>query len=146
YWGLSAGDGPGEPPADGEYRAYAPAGPIDGTAHVTATLASVTHATASVLDNLHAAEHDSCLTLRGRYGFSSVNVDRGWVGRDMVGIDAGAAVLALDNYLMNDRVRSIFHNLSCVRQGLDRLGFRLTVGSLNSNRSVDESTVIRRAS
>ena len=41
----------------------------------------------------------------------------------MVGIDAGAAVLALDNYLMNNRVRAVFHHLPCVRLALERLHF-----------------------
>jgi hypothetical protein len=41
----------------------------------------------------------------------------------MVGIDAGAAVLALDNYLMENRVRAVFHELPCVRRGLESLGF-----------------------
>jgi hypothetical protein len=41
----------------------------------------------------------------------------------MVGIDAGAAVLALDNYLMADRVRAVFHSLPCVRRAMGRLGF-----------------------
>jgi hypothetical protein len=40
----------------------------------------------------------------------------------MVGLDAGAAVLALDNYLMADRVRTVFHRLPCVQLGLHRLG------------------------
>jgi hypothetical protein len=41
----------------------------------------------------------------------------------MVGIDAGAAVLALDNYLMADRTRTLFRGLPCVRRGMARLGF-----------------------
>jgi hypothetical protein len=123
YWGLSAGDGPGQPPSGDCYRCYAPAGPIDGTAHLTATLASVAHLPGAVLDNLHEAHQDSQLPARGRYGFSNVNVDRHWVGRDVVGIDVGAAVLALDNYLHEHRVRSVFQDLPCVRQGLARLGF-----------------------
>jgi hypothetical protein len=41
----------------------------------------------------------------------------------MVGIDAGAAVLALDNFLMADRVREVFHRLPCALRGLKRLGF-----------------------
>jgi hypothetical protein len=118
YWGLSAGDGPDE-----VYRAYSPAGPIDGTAHLTAALASVAHLPSAVLDNLRRAEQDSTLRPRGRYGFSSINVDCGWVSRDMIGIDAGAAVLALDNFLHDGRVRSVFHSLPCVQQGLERLHF-----------------------
>ena len=41
----------------------------------------------------------------------------------MVGIDAGAAVLALDNLLMPDRVRGTFHQVGCVQRGCERLGF-----------------------
>jgi len=121
FWGLSAGDGPGPGAADA-YRAYAPGGPLDGTAHVTATLASVAHLPDAVLDNARAAG-DRRLGAAGRYGLSNLNLDRRWVGRDMVGIDAGAAVLALDNYLMDGRVRAVFHALPCVEEGLRRLRF-----------------------
>jgi hypothetical protein len=123
FWGLSDGDGPGDPPERDTYRAYGPGERIDGTAHLTATLAAVAHAPDSVLENLWEAERDRTLAARGRYGFSNVNLDRAWVGRDVVGIDAGAAALALDNYLMGDRVRAVFHGLPCVRRALRRLGF-----------------------
>jgi hypothetical protein len=120
FWGLSAGDGPA--PAGYAYRCYAPPGPIDGTAHLTAALASVAHHPGPVLDCLRQADRDGSLAARGRYGFSNVNGT--WVSPDAVGIDAGAAVLALDNYLAGDRVRACFHSLPCVRSGLDRAGFR----------------------
>jgi len=123
YWGLSSGDGPGEHPGADAYRCYAPCGPIDGTAHLTAALASVAHDPGAVLQNLLEAQHERTLAARGRYGFSNVNLDRNWVSRDMVGIDAGAAVLAVDNYLMNHRVRHVFQTVPCVRRGLERLGF-----------------------
>jgi hypothetical protein len=123
YWGLSAGDGPASSPDGFTYRCYAPGGPIDGTAHVTATLASIAHHPELVLDNLRCAYHDRRWAPLGRYGFSNINTDRGWVGPEMVGIDAGAAVLALDNYLNGDRVRNVFHILPCVRHGLERSGF-----------------------
>jgi hypothetical protein len=124
FWGLSAGDGPADDAGPDVYRVYSPAGPVDGTAHLTASLASVAHHPGAVLDNLRAADRDTRLGARGRYGFSAVNLDRGWVARDMVGIDAGAAVLALDNALCGDRVRSVFHDLACVRRAVSRLGFR----------------------
>jgi hypothetical protein len=54
-----------------------------------------------------------------------VNLDRGWVARDVVGIDLGAAVLALDNGLASERVRHVFHGLECVGRGLERFGFRV---------------------
>jgi hypothetical protein len=122
-WGLSAGDGPADVPSGFAYRCYAPAGPVDGTAHVTATLASLAHRPELVLDNLRQAAHFGAL---GRYGFSNINLDRNWMARDMVGIDAGATVLALDNFLEGDRVRRVFHRLSCVQQSLQRGGFTRT--------------------
>ena len=127
FWGLSAGDGPGDRRSADAYRAYAPAGPLDGTAHLTATLASVAHHPGAVLENLCQADARWALPADGRYGFSNVNLDRGWVGRDMVGIDAGAAVLALDNFLAADRVRAGFHNAPRVAAGCERLGFTCRV-------------------
>jgi hypothetical protein len=123
YWGLSDGEGPGEPPETDAYRAYSPVENVDGTAHLMATLAAVGHDPAAVLENLYEGEHDQHLRPHGRYGFSNVNVDRDWVARDVVGIDAGAAVLAVDNYLMGNRVRLVFQAIPCVRQGMGRLGF-----------------------
>ena len=123
FWGLSAGDGPGAGGARLAYRCHSPAGPIDGTAHLTATLASAARHPAAVLENVQQALRDRALGACGRYGLSSVNLDRGWVGPDMIGIDAGAAVLALDNLLMAGRVRAVFHRVGCVRAGCERLGF-----------------------
>lgn len=124
FWGLSDGDCPGDRPGTHNYRAAGPGAALDGTAHLTAVLAAVAHAPAPALECLARADGDAGLGARGRYGLSSVNLDRQWVARDMVGIDAGAAVLALDNYLMENRVRRVFHTLPCVGRGLERLGFR----------------------
>lgn len=124
FWGLSAGDGPGKRDEDLAYRCYAPSGPIDGTAHLTATLASVQHRPDLVMENVCQALADRRRIMRGRYGLSNINLDHDWIGPDMVGIDAGAAVLALDNTLHGNRVRSLFHTIPCVRRGLERLGFR----------------------
>jgi hypothetical protein len=146
FWGLSAGDGPGEPPATDAYRTYSPSGPIDGTAHLTASLAAVAHCPQAVVENLREAEHDRQLEALGRYGFSNVNLDRHWVGRDMVGIDAGAAVLALDNYLMADRVRTVFHSLPCVRRAMGRLGFTPRAHPSAGRTDPDPALAIRRAS
>ncbi len=126
HWGLSAGDGPGVNPGRDTYCDYSPAKSLDGTAHLTATLASVAHHPGPVLENLRAAMEGPDRSPLGRYGMSCINRDQHWVGRDMVGIDAGAAVLALDNFLMEDRVRTIFHELDCVQRGLCRLGFQET--------------------
>ena len=68
HWGLSAGDGPGNAPALDTYRCYAPSGPVDGTAHLTATLGAIAHRPDAVLENLRNAETDGATTARGRYG------------------------------------------------------------------------------
>jgi hypothetical protein len=146
FWGLSAGDGPGDHTTPDRYRVYSPGGPIDGTAHLMASLASVAHCPAAVLRNLHEAEHDGRLGAHGRYGLSNVNLDRRWVGRDMVGIDAGAAVLALDNYLMPDRVRIVFQALPCVRRGMERLGFAPEGGPPAGKYESGPALTTRRAS
>jgi hypothetical protein len=124
FWGLSAGDGPGTGPEDAVYRCYAPGAPLDGTAHVSATVPSLAHRPALVWENLQQGRAERARPLHGRYGFSSVNLDRGWVGQDMVGIDAGAMVLALDNCLAADRVRRVFHRIEAVQCGLQRLGWK----------------------
>jgi hypothetical protein len=146
FWGLSAGDGPGEFSTPDTYRVYSPAGLIDGTAHLTASLASVAHCPEAVLENLHEAAHDRQLGARGRYGLSNVNLDHHWVGRDMVGIDAGATVLALDNYLMADRTRTVFQGLPCVRRGMERLGFTPAGRLLFGTHESDPALTVRRAS
>jgi hypothetical protein len=125
YWGLSAGDGPAHSSAPFAYRSYAPSGPIDGTAHLTASLASITQQPNLVMENLDRALGEERWQLWGRYGLSNVNAGRNWVGPDMVGIDAGALVLALDNHLHNNRVRQIFHRLECVQRGLELANFQL---------------------
>jgi hypothetical protein len=124
YWGLSAGDGPAIPPRELCYRCYAPGGPIDGTAHITAALASIGCRPDLVWPNIDRAANEQRWPLLGRYGFSNVNADCAWIGPDMVGIDAGAVVLALDNYLNENRVRNVFHTIPCVRRGLERSAFR----------------------
>ncbi|HZY87358.1 MAG TPA: hypothetical protein VFE78_21155, partial [Gemmataceae bacterium] len=68
------------------------------------------------------------------------------VGRDMVGIDAGAAVLALDNYLMADRVRDLFQGLPCVRRGMERLGFTPAGGPLFETHEPVPALTVRCAS
>jgi hypothetical protein len=123
YWGLSAGDGPAPPPEGFAYRCYAPSGPIDGTAHLTASFASVARRPDRIAENLERAAVERRGALLGQYGYSNVNVDRAWIAPDMIGIDAGALVLAFDNYLHDQRVRRVFHALPCVQRGLARAGF-----------------------
>jgi hypothetical protein len=121
YWCLSAGDGPGEGDQRDTYRCYSPAGPLDGTALLEVSLAALEHRPALVWENVCRGQREGLL---GHYGLANVNRDRGWVGQDLVGIDAGAAVLALDNQLHGNRVRQGFQALLPVRRGLKRLQAR----------------------
>jgi len=146
YWGLSSGDGPGDSAEEDTYRCYTPIGPVDGTAHLMAALASVQHSPTTVLENLYEAHREHGLHTHGRYGFSNINVDRSWVARDMVGIDAGAAALALDNFLMDNRVRQVFQEIPCVSQGLERLGFRRVLQPAVAHAEAAELPAARKAS
>lgn len=121
FWGISAGDGPCDLPCVDAYRAYSPTDSMDGTVHITATLASIGHSPHLVMPNVKAAESAQWKHIRGRYGYSNVNVDRDFVSRDIVGIDLGAAVLALDNVLHAERVRDVFMRLRPVRLALRRI-------------------------
>jgi hypothetical protein len=64
----------------------------------------------------------------------------------MVGIDAGAAVLALDNYLMADRVRTVFQGLPCIRRGMKRLGIAPKDGPPAVTYEPTHALIMRRAS
>jgi hypothetical protein len=122
FWGLSAGDGP---PAKGQsgdpYRAYAPNTDVDGTAHVMATLASIDVAPDLVLANVKEADALTSPQMHGRYGFSNINLDKNWVSSDVVGIDVGAAVMALENTLNNNEVRKVWQELPCSKRAAARL-------------------------
>jgi hypothetical protein len=135
-WGISAGDGPGTS-TDGPdpYRCFSPAEPLDGTAHITTTIASLEHRPQLVWQNLEVADHLHGPSARGRYGFSNVNLDRDWVSKDMVGIDLGAAVLALSNILMTDQVRTVFHSVPAVQRGIQRLGWLPAHAEVRSTRA-----------
>jgi hypothetical protein len=122
-WGLSAGDGPGQ--SGDVYRTYSPTS-ADGTAHVTATLASIEVAPKLVLDNVERAAKlrlgPDKLEPLGKYGFSNINVDRRWISRDVVGIDIGAAIMSVDNYLHDNRVKQSFLRLGFVSRAAEVLG------------------------
>jgi hypothetical protein len=121
YWGLSAGDGPPDAPGGADvYRVYAPQ-EIDGTAHITASLASIEQVPELVLGNIKAAEAETQLKAHGRYGYSNINVDKNWVSHDVVGIDIGAAVMALENELYKQRMRTVWHKTAVMQRALRRL-------------------------
>jgi hypothetical protein len=137
FWGITAGDGPPETPNQRDkYRGYSPLEELDGTAHITGTIASLEYRPDLVWENLRQAEKLRRLQLRGRYGVANVNLDRSWVSGDTVGIDVGAAILALSNTLNGNQIRGVFHRLVPVQRGIDRLGWMPARASGDSTRAV----------
>jgi len=119
---LSAGDGP--PDKQGEqdaYRAYAPDDRIDGTAHITATLASIEVRPDLVLQNVDAAQALKEPKMLGRYGYSNINLDRNWVSNDVVGIDMGAAVMGLENELYDDVIQKTWQAMPVAARAQSRI-------------------------
>jgi hypothetical protein len=92
-WGLNACDGP-----DG-YTAYGVPSPEDGTLAPTAVLAAaMVDAAGALTTAMHMrTKHGS--RIWGRYGFvNAYNLDRDWFDRDVIGIDLGMALLAIENH------------------------------------------------
>lgn len=92
-WGLNACDGP-----DG-YKAYgAPPSEEDGTVSPTGAIAALLFApdlARSAADAMYARYGDK---IWGRYGFSNgFNPDRNWYDQDVIGIDLGMALLAIED-------------------------------------------------
>jgi hypothetical protein len=94
FWALNAGDGPRG------YKAYgAPNGPEDGTVSPTGMLAAITFDEAAATEAARRMFDEEGPHLWGAYGFSNgFNVDKKWFAPDVIGIDLGMALLALENH------------------------------------------------
>ncbi len=91
-WGINAGDFP-----DG-YKAFSAPGDEDGTVSPTGAIAAILFEP----ELAHRAEHTMLARygnkIWGRYGFGDAfNVDRNWYDTDVIGIDLGMALLALED-------------------------------------------------
>lgn len=92
-WGLNANDAP-----DG-YRAYAAPGEEDGTVSPTGAVASVPFTPKLAKEAAVAMYKRYGHHLWGRYGFGNAfNVDKNWFDPDVIGIDLGMALLAIENH------------------------------------------------
>jgi hypothetical protein len=94
FWGLNASDGP-----DG-YKPYGVAGdPEDGTVSPTGAIASIIFTPDLAMSVAQAMYEKDGGALWGKYGFTNAfNVDRNWHSPDVIGIDLGMALLAIENY------------------------------------------------
>lgn len=119
YWGLTASDGP-----DGYDAFGAPGwGSDNGTIAPTCVAASIAYEPTIVkntLDNF-AVNYQGAW---GRYGFSNaMNAQRNWIDPDVIGIDLGMMLLALENYRDGfPHKMSMSHPINNV--GMARAGFR----------------------
>ncbi len=96
FWGISAND---QPPPVG-YGANAPtSGRNDGTVSPTVMLAGVLFLPSEAQTALTNLWQKHGTQLWGRYGFSNAfNVDKNWYDQDVIGIDLGMLLLAIENH------------------------------------------------
>lgn len=92
-WGLNASDGPGG------YKSYGVPEPEDGTVSPSGALTSILFTPDLSKKAAQAMYSRYGDRIWGRYGFAdSFNVDRGWYDPDVIGIDLGMALLAIENH------------------------------------------------
>ena len=119
FWGLSACDFPGG------YNAFGAPGWIDdgGTITPTSAVASVIwlpKEAASFAENMRANHPEAW----GRYGFpNGVDPTQSWVGPDVIGIDLGMMLLAIENH-RTGMVWKLTKGHPAIKDGYRRMGFR----------------------
>ena len=137
YWGLSAGDGPGNEirRVDGRVRRFSsyaargvPYGPDDGTIAPAASLASLPFAPEIVLPVLRFLyEQYPALTAQGGFA-SGLNLafrdaaGRAWCSAGTFGLDQGIAVMMIENH-RTQLFWQLMRQCPVIRTGLQRAGF-----------------------
>lgn len=121
-WGLNAYDYP-----DG-YKAFSAPGDEDGTVSPTGAVAAIlfepTLATAAG-NAMYARYGDK---IWGRYGFSNAfNVDRNWYDPDVIGIDLGMALLAIED-VRTGLPWKLLSTHPCLQNAWKRAGFHPSKG------------------
>ena len=123
FWGVNANDM--APPTG--YGAGRPvSGGNDGTSSPTAMLASIIYTpklAAQALANL-SSKHSA--QLYGVYGFSNAfNVDKHWYDKDVIGIDLGMMLLAIEDR-RSGMIWNLMHSDATIQRGLLKAGFHAT--------------------
>ncbi|MDP1678093.1 MAG: glucoamylase family protein [Bacteroidota bacterium] len=133
-WGLTACDGPTGYKARG-----APNGIDDGTIAPTAALSSMpfnpneSKTVARVMYNKFGTD------LFGKYGFKDAfNEQFAWFGTDYIGIDQGPIIIMIENY-RTGKVWNTFMKNANVQKGLERAGFKPTLGVKNISNYAPET-------
>jgi hypothetical protein len=123
FWGLNASDGP-----DG-YNAFGAPGWIsdDGTVCPTAPLAAMPAIPKEALSFAAALRRDYPAAW-GKYGFpDSLNPTRNWIDQDVLGLDLGMMLCAVEN-ARSGLIWRINSANPIIRRGFERAGFKKAVG------------------
>lgn len=92
FWGLNASDSPKG------YTAYGLPAPEDGTVSPNGVIAGLPLAPAACMETIEAFYKYQPERVWGRYGFvDALNVDKNWLASDVIGIDLGMALIAIEN-------------------------------------------------
>lgn len=120
-WGLNASDGPGG------YQAYgAPEGPEDGTVSPTGAIASLPFTPQLSLAAAQTMYREHGEKLWGRYGFGDAfNVDAGWYDEDVIGIDLGMALVAIENH-RSGQIWKLMARHPATARAMKAAGFHVT--------------------
>jgi len=119
-WGLNASDGPNG------YVAYGVPEPEDGTVSPTGALASIVFTPSLSKSAARAMYHRFGARIWGRYGFANAfNLDVDWYDPDVIGIDLGMALLAVENH-RSGLVWRLFGSHPAIQRGMRAAGFRRT--------------------
>jgi hypothetical protein len=117
-WGLNASDGPSG------YMAYGIPTPEDGTLSSTGALASICQTPTKSIAALGHIYKTTHAKIWGRYGLSNAfNLDKDWYDEDVIGIDLGMALLAIENY-RNESVWKWFNSHPSIARGIKIAGLR----------------------
>jgi hypothetical protein len=123
WWGISAGDSP---------KGYIGAGPVaadlDGTVWPTAALAALPSIPRELQQDLiHWQASKTWQRISGDYGLSPFNLDKDWVGDDLIGIDLGSFYLSLANH-RNQTIWNLWMRHPVAVNALRMLGFKPPMG------------------
>ncbi|MBI4431152.1 MAG: hypothetical protein HY587_05525 [Candidatus Omnitrophica bacterium] len=119
YWGLSAYDGPAG------YKAYGASdrNSHDGTISPLVSGASIVFEPELSIAQMRKVYSNLKDKMWGRYGFSdSMNLDRDWRSKSVIGIDAGALLSMIENY-RTGLIWRLFMQNENVKRGLALAGF-----------------------
>lgn len=120
YWGLNASDGPQG------YRAYGIPAPEDGTISPTGAMASIMFGVQEAQGIAVKMYQQFGNAVWGRYGFANAfNIDADWFDTDVIGIDLGMALLAIENS-RTGLVWKWFGSHPAVQRGMAAAGFHIT--------------------